>query len=129
MKLWLDDDRDPRDKFIQYQFGAEGDEIWVKTAIAAISYLKQGDVAYISLDHDLGPVSAGTGLDVAKWIEEQAFLGLLPRLTWSVHSMNPVGEKAIYKAMMQAEKFWNKPKCTTDPLANYDTTDKGENLL
>lgn len=107
MKLWLDDERDPREPFIQSEFGADGDEVWVKTAGMAIHYLKQGGVESISLDHDLGPASAGTGLDVAKWIEEQAFHGQLPRLIWSVHSLNVVGSKNIMQAMLRAEEFWN----------------------
>lgn len=73
----------------------------------AIHYLREGSVESISLDHDLGPPSAGTGLDVARFIEEQAFHGKLPRLVWSVHSMNTVGRKAITRAMTRAEDFWN----------------------
>lgn len=106
-KLWLDDERDPRDPFIQSEFGAEGDELWVKTASQAIYCLNQGGVTHISLDHDLGP-SSGTGMDVAKWIEEQAFHGTLNRLVWFVHSLNPVGAKNIMQAMMQADKYWSR---------------------
>ena len=107
-KLWLDDERDPKSKQIQMQFGAEGDEIWAKSANVAINHLKKGNITSISLDHDLGP-NAGTGLDVAVWIEEQAYLGKLPKLTWFVHSMNPVGSKNITVAMNNAEKYWNEP--------------------
>ena len=59
IKLWLDDERDPKNPIIQNLFGAEGDEVWVKTAYAAIQYLRQGNVESISLDHDLGLPSAG----------------------------------------------------------------------
>lgn len=107
MKLWLDDERDPTDPKIQCIFGSKGDEIWVKTASSAIAHLNQGQVESISLDHDLGPPSAGTGMDVAKWIEEQAFFGTLPRLTWSVHSKNPVGTKNMMRALAKADEFWN----------------------
>lgn len=113
MKLWLDDERDPKDPYIQGEFGAEGDEIWVKTAAEAIRYLKSGNVTHISLDHDLGPKSAGTGMDVAKWIEEQAFHGTLPRLDWDVHSMNSVGLLNITRAMMKSDEYW-KPKETPE---------------
>jgi len=106
VKLWLDDERDPSSPMIQARFGADGDEIWVKTALVAIQYLQQGNVVSISLDHDLGPASAGTGMDVAKWIEEQAFRGTLPKLDWSVHSMNPVGAKNMKKALKKANEFW-----------------------
>ena len=107
MKLWLDDERDPKKPFIQSEFGAEGDEIWVKTAYQAICYLKQGNVESISLDHDLGE-SAGTGMDVAKWIEEQAFHGTIPRITWMIHSKNTVGVKNMTKALIKADEFWNQ---------------------
>ena len=86
-------------------FGAEGDEIWAKTASVAINLLKQGNVEFISFDHDLG--TSDTGLTVAKWIEEQAYLGKLPKLDWIVHSMNPVGAKSITQTMNKADKFWN----------------------
>ncbi|VTR97310.1 cyclic-phosphate processing receiver domain-containing protein [Tuwongella immobilis] len=107
MKLWLDDVRDPRSVKIQEDFGADGDELWVKTAASAIHYLRQGIVESISLDHDLGPPSAGTGLDVARFIEEQAFYGTIPKLVWAVHSTNPVGRKAMTQAMTKADEFWN----------------------
>lgn len=107
MRIWLDDERDPRNPQIQSEFGAEGNEIWVKTASVAINYLKRGDIESISLDHDLGPPSAGTGLDVANWIEEQAFHEALSRIEWSVHSRNPVGNKNITRALIKADEFWS----------------------
>lgn len=107
MKLWLDDERDPTEAYIQSNFGADGDEVWVKTVNQAIHYLQQGIVTHISLDHDLGIGVGGTGLTVAKWIEEQAYHGTLPRLSWSVHSMNPVGRKDIARTMRKADEFWD----------------------
>ena len=106
MKLWLDDERNPKDPKIQSEFGAYGDEVWVKDAHTAIRYLRQGNVTDISLDHDLGS-GAGDGMDVAKWIEEQAYHGLLPRLNWFIHSMNTVSRKNMSQAMMNAEKYWD----------------------
>ncbi|MES2793434.1 MAG: cyclic-phosphate processing receiver domain-containing protein [Planctomycetota bacterium] len=102
--LWLDDERDPEDPQIQEAFGSFPGMIWVKTAFAAINRLKDDNVQYISFDHDLGP--GPTGYEVAKWIEERAFSGEFGRLSWSVHSKNPAGAKAITVAMEQAEKFW-----------------------
>lgn len=108
MKLWLDDERDPNSLKIQEEFGAEPGMIWVKTAQAAINRLQNGDITYVSLDHDLGPISAGTGLDVAKWIEEQAFNNNIEFIEWDCHSLNPVGKKSIFAAMRNAEKYWRK---------------------
>ena len=31
IRLWLDDERDPRTPEIQQRFGAAGDEVWVRT--------------------------------------------------------------------------------------------------
>lgn len=104
-KLWLDDERDPKDPQIQMEFGAEGDEVWAKSAQQAISYLQQGNVESISLDHDLGS-GAGTGYDVAKWMEERAYDGTLSRVQWAVHSLNPVGARNIERALTSADHYW-----------------------
>jgi len=108
IELWLDDERDPNDNFIKEEFGSRDGMIWVKTAWAAISRLKDNNVSFISLDHDLGPAGAGTGYVVAKWIEEQAFNGTLNKLDWSVHSKNTAGTKNITFAMMNANKYWGE---------------------
>ena len=110
IEIWLDDERDPNDEFIQREFerNIRPGMVWAKTAWDAISLLKQGNVSYISLDHDLGPPAAGTGLDVAKWIEEQAFHGKFPRLKWSLHSANPAGVRNMMFAMKAAERFWDE---------------------
>ena len=104
--IWLDDERDPQSD-IGRQKGSSGNEIWVKTPEEAIALLEGGNVASISLDHDLGE-NVGSGYDVAKWIEEQAYYGNIPRLQWFVHSDNPVGVKNITIALEQADKFWER---------------------
>ena len=103
--IWLDDKRDPLSA-IGIQKGATGSELWIKTAHEVIELLKGGDVISISLDHDLGLPENGSGYDVAKWIEEQAYHGNLPRLEWRLHSDNPVGVKNMKAALEQADKFW-----------------------
>lgn len=108
MKLWLDDERNPKSPLIQQDFGAEGDEVWVKTAQVAINWLKQGNVEFISLDHDLGSQSCGTGMDVARWIEEEAYHGTLPKLNWAIHSKNPVGRQNMMRALIKADEYWEK---------------------
>lgn len=110
MKLWLDDERDPKNQKIQNEFGSIGDEIWVKTATDAIRYLSQNNIESISLDHDLGPESAGTGMDVAKYIEEQAFYGTLKPIVCFIHSKNSVGRKNMEHALRNAHKFWSQDK-------------------
>jgi hypothetical protein len=65
-------------------------------------------VGFIDFDNDLGPPEAGEGIDVAKWIEEQAFNNKIKPLEWRVHSMNPKGQANITSAMRSAEIFWKK---------------------
>jgi len=97
MKLWLDDTRPmPLDY-----------DVHVATAHAAISILQTGKVTFISFDHDLGHDKNGTGYDVAKWIEENAYSGMLRPMKWQVHSANPIGRTNIEKAMHNAERFWS----------------------
>lgn len=110
--LWLDDERDPEHPQIQELFGISSGMVWVKTAHAAISRLKSGDVQSISFDHDLGTVM--TGYDVAKWIEERACLGVLPRIFWTVHSRNVRGAKVIRQAMLNADQFWSRHESQQD---------------
>lgn len=108
MYVWLDDDRDPTDEFIQRKFGAlaRTDMVWVKTAAECIAVLSAGGVTAISLDHDLGGAENGTGYDVAKWIEKAAFDGTLPRLVWRLHTASPVGRKSMMAALQNASAFW-----------------------
>ncbi len=108
INLWLDDERDPNNRKIQELFGAEPDMIWVKTADAAISRLKSNNVAWMSLDHDLGTTQ--TGYDVAKWIEERAYYGELSQLTWTIHSANIEGARLMRTALEKADEYWRTMK-------------------
>ena len=98
MRVWLDDVRPP----------PKGYDIHVATARGAIGILRTGMVTFISFDHDLGAGVNKTGYDVAKWIEENAYSGLLRPIEWEIHSANPVGRNNIEKAMLNAKKFWNE---------------------
>lgn len=112
MKIWLDDERDPTIPFIQQNFGAKGDEVWVKTASEAKklindSLLAGRTIESISFDHDLGETAAGTdGYAVAAWIEYLAAHNEMGRIQWYVHSANSVGRERITAAMKGAERFW-----------------------
>lgn len=96
LRLWLDDLRPPPD----------GGWTWVTSAWDAIDALKRGVVGEVSLDHDLGPPDAGSGYDVAEWIEAEAYHGRLPRLRWALHSANPIGVERMRRALERAERFW-----------------------
>lgn len=126
MRVWLDDLRDPRDPQIQKKFGAQGDEIWVKSPLDAIDLLLTGSVTSISLDNDLGeppfenvlPRPGGVpltnhpsadmreGYSVADWIEEQAFHGSLPACEVKAHSANPVASERMRVAIRNAYRYW-----------------------
>jgi len=97
IRLWLDDVRSMPSP---YNFHA-------KTSQEAIEKLKTGKVTHMSFDHDLGPEEAGTGYDVAKWIEEAAYNKEISKIAWRVHSANPIGAKNIERAMQSAERFWH----------------------
>jgi hypothetical protein len=78
----------------------------VTTAKDAIACLRNGNVVRISLDHDLGPPEAGTGYDVACFVEQAAYEGTLPLLQWSIHSANGVGRARMEQALKNADQFW-----------------------
>lgn len=101
--VYLDDIRYP----------ADGWEL-VKTYWECIEALKQGDVDYLSLDHDLGihessyylqehEFSAGrfwphTGYDVCKWMVEN---NVWPKISITLHSANPVGRNNMRQLIMR----------------------------
>jgi len=85
-----------------------GWDVSVPTAPEAIALLASGMVSAISLDHDLGPVEAGTGYDVACWIEEAAHDDRIPRLDWTLHTDNPVGRERMRAALINADRFWER---------------------
>ena len=112
IKLWLDDNRDPKDPEIQRLYGAQGDEIWVKTVEEAKQYIMTGGVEFISFDNDLDEIEGASnplateGRALANWIEEEAYHKRLNPIGWNVHSKNPEGAKAIVAAMTKADEFW-----------------------
>ena len=77
MKVYLDDERNTPEGWIRVYWPDE-----------AIALLSAGEVAEISLDHDLGDDERGTGYDVVLWIEEAVALhGFTPPMI-CVHSAN-----------------------------------------
>ena len=97
IRVWLDDRREM----------PPGYHLHVQTAPAAIGLLAELNVCHISLDNDLGP-GAGEGYDVAKWIEEMAYNGILPRLDVTCHSDNSPAVKNIEAAIRNANRFWDE---------------------
>lgn len=93
MKVFLDDERLPPKGWKLARWPEE-----------VIELIKTTQVQTVSLDHDLGDDSVGTGYDVILWIEEQVALRKIEPPEIIVHSANTsarlkmvAGIKKIYK--------------------------------
>lgn len=107
IKVFLDDETTA----LERQKLAQGYDIWVTTPEEVITLLKNGNVSHVSLDHDLClEPDNRNGYMVAKFIEEGAYFGEIPRLEWRVHSQNPSGRANMEAALIQADKFWTNEK-------------------
>lgn len=88
MKVYLDDTRQAPEGWVRCYWPDE-----------VILLLLTGEVTELSLDHDLGDDSRGTGYDVLLWMEEtvvkNGFEGgfIPPRI--AIHSANPVGRQRM----------------------------------
>lgn len=104
MKIWLDDIR-------------TGPNSWIRTYSPqeVIQLIQQNpeSIVCISLDHDLGNDSVGTGYDVLYWLEEQLYTRKdaeflsrfkLPELL--VHSANPVGRRRMDAAIKSITELY-----------------------
>ena len=88
MKNYLDDVRDAPPG---WQRAYWPDEV--------IALLQQGGVTVLSLDHDLGDDSRGTGYDVINWIEEAVITrGFIPPQI-VIHSANPIGRERMQRGI------------------------------
>jgi hypothetical protein len=102
MRLWLDDVRMPPDD--------DSDWYIVRDANPAMAMVMSGKVTHISFDHDLGENSL-SGYAVACCIEAAAYHDRIPRMTWTIHSANPVGRDNITLAMKRADDYWEPRHC------------------
>jgi hypothetical protein len=95
MRLWVDDERPAPDGWY-----------WATTAPHAIWVLQYLEPDEVSLDHDLGDDGQGTGYDVAKWLEEQAWTNpdFCPPLRATCHSANPTGRERINAALASMKR-------------------------
>ena len=92
-KLWLDDERPEPEGWVR-----------AKTAGIAIAHLASGTFGEVSLDHDLGPEAAGTGYDVACWLEEQAYTDPhFPLPIVHVHTANAGARPKMVQALYNVE--------------------------
>ena len=96
MKVYLDDERSTPDGWERVFWPDE-----------AIELLKTGKVEEISLDHDLGDDSRGTGYDVLLWIEEQVHVNNFKPPKIYVHSANNSASEKMNRGIKSIEKYWN----------------------
>jgi len=92
MRIWLDDIRP-----------APPGHVHCTTARDACYLISTNKVEFISFDHDLG--TPQTGYDVARFIEDAVYNGIIEWPNYSIHSANPVGAKNIRAAMESARRF------------------------
>jgi len=99
IRLWLDDVRDAPEGWVRCYWPDE-----------VIAFLQEGDVAEISLDHDLGDIPAGyceaerTGMMVLHALEKMQFNNpdlVLPII--HVHSANVVAAKRMKEVIRLLE--------------------------
>lgn len=94
MKVYLDDERQTPDGWVRVYWPDE-----------AIELLQTGRVECISLDHDLGDDTRGTGYDVVLWIEEMvATSGFRPPLIL-VHSANTSAKAKMLAGVRTIERL------------------------
>lgn len=94
MKLWLDDVRLPPDGWV-----------WAKTAGEAIVLLADNVFDEVSLDHDLGPESAGTGYQVVCWLEERVMTDdAFTAPVVHVHTSNPSARTKMLLAVQKIDR-------------------------
>jgi hypothetical protein len=99
VKVWLDDVRE-----------APAGWVRVKTPEETIELLRSGEVAELSLDHDLGLDTEDaelTGYDVLLWLERQVAeeRWSFPPPSIRVHSANPIGRSRMERAIASIERL------------------------
>lgn len=94
MKVFLDDERPVPDGWIGVRWPDD-----------AIRLLETGQVAELSLDHDLGDDERGTGYTVLLWVEEAvAVRGFRPpKIT--VHTANASAQHKMLLAVRSIERL------------------------
>ena len=113
MRLWVDDERSPREwlphiRWFRGRDLKELDEwVWVKSASDAIRLLKYQPIVEASFDHDLGdPEDVGDGYMVAVWIEQRVATDddYVPPII-HVHSSNVAGRQRLEAAVASIERM------------------------
>lgn len=94
MRVYLDDERKTPDGLVRVYWPDE-----------AIALLEAGGVTEISLDHDLGNDTRGTGYDVVLWLEEAVALRGFKPPVMAVHSANTSARDKMEAGIRSIERF------------------------
>lgn len=97
MKIYLDDRRSAPYGWRLVRWPSE-----------AIKLLKENDVTEISLDHDLGNDSKGTGYDVLIWIERMVVIKNYHPPEIIIHTSNPSAKKKMELAVSAINRLSKK---------------------
>lgn len=104
INVFLDDERSAPEGWVRVRWPDE-----------AIALLETGKVMSISLDHDLGDDTRGTGYDVLLWIEEAvATQRFIPPLI-TIHSANPSARIKMALAVVSIRQLAEKNRLITRP--------------
>lgn len=109
-KLFLDDEREPKDAYSKYLSGnnpvyLEDDWTVVRSLQEFMRHLKkQGMPDLISFDHDLG-FSPNTGYDCAHALVDFCLSRNIDLPLCMIHTGNPVGRENIYNLLNKFSQF------------------------
>lgn len=111
VKVFLDDERTTPTGWIRVYWPDE-----------AIALLETGQVAEISLDHDLGDDERGTGYHVVLWIEEAVVSrGFIPPKMY-VHSANSSARQKMEMGIQAINRLAAAQKAALEPGGPSGTT-------
>lgn len=96
MKIYLDDERPTPEGWVRCY--------WPDEVIELLCFY---DVTEVSLDHDLGDDSRGTGYDVILWIEKEFFTKGYTPPKIKVHSANSSARVKMELGIKDIERFHN----------------------
>lgn len=94
MRVFLDDERATPQGWIRVYWPSE-----------AIALLETGEVQELSLDHDLGDDTRGTGYDVVLWVEEAVALRGFRPPRMVVHSANSSAREKMLAGIQAIERL------------------------
>ena len=106
--LWIDKLRQPSSwNWMCEEKRVKSAWTWTKTYADSVHELGTGKYRYVSLNASFESADlADCGLNVSKWIAQEAEAGRLSRLTWYIHSALPYDQQMI-SYLEAASKSWD----------------------